>query len=109
MAENKQKNILSRDFINDNSKYPGSVRAVMVSNMADEQCEEFLKAIEMDQKYMPNYEHVYPEELTQQYSQEYKRALNLVDQERFKKVNILTDYFGEVFDSEYWEEIQESL
>jgi hypothetical protein len=50
MAKNKQNTILSLDFINDNSKYPGSVRATIVSNMADEQFEEFLDALEMDRE-----------------------------------------------------------
>ncbi len=109
MAEKKQNNILSLDFINDNSKYPGSARAAMVANMTDEQNQEFLKHIRMDPEHIPNYEPVYLEELTRQYSQDYKRAITRVDQERFKKVNILTDYFDEAFDGEYWEEFWKSF
>jgi len=104
LVENKEDNILSMDIINDNSKYPGSARAALVMTMADEQSLDFLRILRMDTEHLPNYEPVFFEELRRKYSQDYERALDYVDQERFKEANILTDYFEEAFDGEYWEE-----
>jgi len=104
LVENKEGNILSMDFINDNSKYPGSGRIILVMNSLDEQNQEFLAFIEMHPEHLPNYEPVYFEELKRRYPKDYDDALEFVDQERFNKVNILTDYFEEAFDGEYWEE-----
>ena len=109
MAINKQNNILSMDIINDNSRYPGSGRIILVMNMADEQNLDFLALLEMDTEHLPNYEPVFFGELQRQYNQEFMDALEYVDQERFNEVNILTDYFEEAFDGEYWEEFWEAF
>ena len=109
MVENKQDNILSMDIINDNSRYPGSGRIILVMNSVDEQNMQFIVRIDMDEQHLPNYEPVFFEELKRQYPQDYEHALENVDQERFKEVNILTDYFEEAFDGEYWEEFWEAF
>jgi len=109
MVENKQDNILSIDIIIDNSQYPGSGRIILVMNSVDEQNMEFIVHIDMDEQHLPNYEPVFFEELKRQYPKDYEYALENVDQERFKEVNIMTDYFEEAIDGEYWDEFFEAL
>jgi hypothetical protein len=102
-------NTLSLDIINDNSRYPGSGRIIMVMNMVDEQNGEFIALLDIDPEHIPNYEPVYLEELKRKYSKAYDRALQRVKLERFREVNILTDYFTEAFDGECWDEFLEAL
>jgi hypothetical protein len=104
MASELKDNTLPLDIINDNNKYPSSGRIIMVMNMVDEQNQEFLARIRIDEKHLPNYEPVYLEELKRQYPERFEEALDFVDQERFRKTSIWTDYFVEAFDGEYWEE-----